>query len=87
MKKLIFCIVLVSAFIGAFDLAMAKEAKFEPINSSQALLEFIKDGQEKGYFPQKIVQFLGEPRIMQAIYRLQDVDFDFCRGCDLTKRG
>ena len=76
MKKLIFCIVLVSAFVGAFDLAMAKEAKFEPINSPQDLLEFIKNGQEKDYFPQKIVQFLGKPRIMQTFYRLQDVDFD-----------
>lgn len=54
---------MVLAFIGAFELARAKEAKFEPINSPQDLLEFIKNGQEKGYFPQKIVQFLGKPRI------------------------
>ena len=68
---------MVLAFIGAFELARAKEAKFEPINSPQDLLEFIKNGQEKGYSPQKkIVQFLGEPRIMQTSYRLQDVDFD-----------
>ena len=44
---------MVLAFIGAFELARAKEAKFEPINSPQDLLEFIKNGQEKGYSPQK----------------------------------